>query len=211
MIEKLFEFIAPDECLACGAEGSSLCISCERSLLVAKKPACVMCNALNNDNRACDRCRVKTRLAGASIAYRYDGIAKELIAKMKYENKRSIARYFAFRLPIVELPLVEPIVSFVPSDGPSRRARGYDQAELLARSYAKLSGLRFRPLLVRVKHKKQVGQKRLDRFVNVAGNFQPRGGSLERCQIILIDDVVTTGATISECAKVLREAGAKRV
>ncbi len=210
MIEKLFELIAPDECLGCGLEGGCLCMACEKTLMTPKKPSCVMCNALNNDNTVCDKCRARTNLSGASIAYRYHGVVKDLIAMMKFENKRSIARYFGSKLPIIK-PDSEYIVSFVPCDGPSRRARGYDQAELLAKSYARSTNSDFRPLLVRIKHKKQVGQKRSDRFTNVAGNFQLKAGRLDGQHVMLVDDVVTTGATIGECTKVLREAGAKSV
>ncbi len=209
MIEKLFELIAPDECLACGAEGSCLCTSCAKVHLSLKKPACVMCNALNNNNRVCVCCRTKTNVYGASIAYRYEGITKELVGKMKYEGRRSIARYFAGKLPKADMGK-DTIVCYVPCDGPARRARGFDQAELIAKHYAKLNHLQFRNLLIRIEHKKQVGQKRQERFKNVEGNFVSRS-NIGDSSVMLIDDVVTTGATISECAKTLRSAGAKKV
>lgn len=210
MIEKLFELIAPDECLGCGNEGMCLCLDCEEILMIKKVPACVMCNQQNTDNRVCKRCRAKTAITGASIAYRYDGITKDLITKMKYENGRSIAHYLAAKLPRIENDS-QAVVCFVPCDGPSRRARGYDQAEILAKYYSRFVGLPMKRILIRTKHTKQVGQKRSDRFANVAGNFQCRSASLEGLNVILVDDVITTGATIGECAKILRAAGAKTI
>lgn len=210
MIEKLFELLAPDECVVCGIEGQCLCAGCAQDNLQLKKPACVLCNALNTDNKVCGRCKPKTSLTGASVRYRYLGVVKELVHQMKYQNRRSIARYFAKQLPTPDLK-GDLVVSFVPSDGRSRRARGFDQAELLARSYAKQHGICFRKLLIRSEHTKQVGQKRQERFAGVAGNFQTRASLELNKTVILVDDVITTGATLSECAKVLKMNGIKKI
>lgn len=209
MIEKLFELIAPDECVLCQREGLCICKICQHEVVTVKKPACVLCNTLCSDGRVCKRCKPKTKLAGSSISYRYKGVVKELVHGMKYANRRSVARFFACKLPKVDISDV--VVSFVPCDGPARRARGYDQAELIARKYAKLHNYQFRKLLVRVKHTKQVGQKRHERFRNVKNNFHTRATNLDGLKVILVDDVITTGATVSECASTLRQAGAKTV
>lgn len=209
-MEKLFELIAPDECMICGQEGLCLCRDCSHLALHNKKPACVLCNALNNDNKTCNRCKAKTNLNGASIAYRYEGVVKDLIHSMKYENRRSIARYFTNKLPNPNLK-GDLVVTFVPSDGKTRRYRGFDQAELLAKGYAQFYGLELHKLLMRTAHKKQVGQKRQQRFASVEGNFQPRSTLGAGKTVILIDDVVTTGATLSECAKVLHRSGVKKI
>ena len=136
MIEKLLELIAPDECLVCGAEGLCVCGKCAQANLISKKPACPLCNAINQNGATCRRCRSKTRLAGATIAFRYEGIAKQLVAQMKYESKRSVARYFGGILTSY-VPINNFVVSYVPSDGPTRRRRGFDQAKLIAKAYAK--------------------------------------------------------------------------
>ena len=82
--------------------------------------------------------------------------------------------------------------------------------ELLAKHYARANGTKHTALLARRTHEKQVGKSRKGRIDNVKDNFvstQPIAGS----RVILVDDVVTTGATANECAKVLKSAGAKRV
>ena len=114
---------------------------------------------------------------------------------MKYRGQRSTARYLAGELTLPHSK-ARSIVCFVPSDGRSRRRRGYDQAEIIAKHYAT--------------HIRQVGLSRVGRFKNVAGNFTVRGRPESR-HIILVDDVITTGATISECAKELIRAGASSV
>jgi ComF family protein len=109
-------------------------------------------------------------------------------------------------------PAVDAIVH-VPLSGGRRRGRGYDQSELLAREVARLSGL---PLLKRALVRRratlpQSGRPDYEaRLENVAGAFVVRGGSLPP-RLLLVDDVVTTGATIDECARVLREAGVEAV
>ncbi len=209
MLERLLNIIAPDECLVCGKEGLCLCPKCALSTLVAKKPACVVCNRLNNTGKTCSGCYNKTKLSGASISYRFEGQTKELIYAMKYLGKRSVARYLAGQLPAIKNS-ADMILSYVPSDGKTRRQRGYDQAELLARSYAKLNGLQFATVLTRACHTKQVGLSRARRLQNIQGNFVCYKDVAGK-SIVLIDDVITTAATVSECSKTLKESGAKRI
>ena len=205
MIEKLFQIIAPDTCLVCQQEGCCICKDCEKAKLVTKKPACPICNSLNNDWRTCNNCYRKTDLRGAYVAYRYESEIKDLIWAMKFENKRSIANYFAEKLG-----LLEGVVCYVPSDGRTRRTRGYDQAELIAKRYAKINNLPLERALLRLKHTRQVGKGRAERIKNISGNFLATK-DMNGKNVILIDDVITTGATVSECAKVLKQAGAKNV
>ena len=209
MLEQLLNIIAPDQCLICGTEGACVCQKCSENTLLLKKPACVMCNQLNTTGKTCPGCYAKSRLSGASVAYRYDGTAKDLIYAMKYQNHRGAMRYLADRLPDPKYH-AGAVVSFVPSDGRSRRQRGFDQAEQLARHYAKASGMEYVALLVRVRHTKQVGQSRSNRLKNIKGNFICHRSVIGKT-VILVDDVITTGATVGECAKVLKLAGAKRV
>ena len=174
-----------------------------------KKPSCVLCNALSDNGACCPGCKLKTGLSGATVQFRYEGIARSLIWNMKYRGQRSTARYLAGELTLPHSK-ARSIVCFVPSDGRSRRRRGYDQAEIIAKHYAKINGIDFASLLLRKTHIRQVGLSRVGRFKNVAGNFTVRGRPESR-HIILVDDVITTGATISECAKKLIRAGASSV
>jgi ComF family protein len=205
MLEKLFEIISPDICVVCKNEGKCLCNNCMSQTLIYKKPACVFCNELNDTGKTCNRCYKKHPIRTAEISFRYEGALKELIWAMKYENKRSHARYFAGLL----MPS-SGIVCFVPSDGTARRKRGYDQAEILANNYAKLHKLEFKKLLSRQTHSRQVGKNRAERLKNTKGNFVV-AQNVKGLDLLLIDDVITTGATISECASVLKAAGAKSV
>lgn len=209
MIERLIEFITPDCCIICNKEGICLCEECAQTNLVVKKPSCVLCNSLTPNGQTCNSCRSKTKLSGASVAYRYENVTKELITRLKYHHQRSIARFFG-KLLVYPDKYSFDLVSFVPSDGRSRRARGYNQAELLAKSFAKQQNLPLQETLLRQKHIRQVGLNRKQRLEAIEGNFVAYGNIAGK-NILLIDDVVTTGATLRECASVLKLAGAKRI
>lgn len=115
-----------------------------------------------------------------------------------------------------ELPLQkhQPLyITSVPSSPSAYRKRGFNQSELLAQALARKVGVTYKPLLVR----KALGQSqtkliRAERFANVAEQFSIRNKtSIDNVIIIIVDDVITTGATLASCAKVLKERGAKAV
>ncbi len=90
--------------------------------------------------------------------------------------------------------------------------RGFNQAQMIADCLAKNFNLTTNNQLIRHKHKKaQAKLKEAERKINIQGCFAWQGPKLDNQQIILIDDVVTTGSTLNECAKVLKKAGAKKV
>jgi len=119
----------------------------------------------------------------------------------------------AQNLPLVILNFNDNLVVPVPLSKKRLRWRDFNQAELLAQKVAEKYGLALDDSnLIRIKHKKP--QAKLDevrRLENIKGCFAWRGGDLNKKNIILIDDVVTTGATIDECAKILKAAGAGEV
>ncbi len=201
----MFEIISPDMCIVCKKEGTCLCVECSKNQLVYKKASCAFCNTINEDFRTCKTCYTKTKVSKAFISFRYEGIIKDLIWAMKYDNKRSYAKELARYLKPEK-----GLVCFVPSDGKTRRRRGYDQAELLAKHYSKIHKLKFKKVLIRKKHISQVGKSRKERMQNTLGNFIV-AKDIKGADLILIDDVLTTGSTAKECAKVLKEAGAKSI
>jgi ComF family protein len=105
------------------------------------------------------------------------------------------------------------LVSFVPVHADRARQRGYDQAELIARSAARHLGLPFAPLLARRRATiAQFDLDRRDRAANVEGAFAVVGPTNPRgAWVLLVDDVVTTGATLAACATALETAGALAV
>ncbi|HSH31762.1 MAG TPA: phosphoribosyltransferase family protein [Candidatus Saccharimonadales bacterium] len=151
-------------------------------------------------------------MAGVTVASHYDGAIKELIGALKYQRAASAAGLAAELLaPLLASHAIDVVTCVATS--PSRyRQRGYNQARLIAQPLARRLGLPYADLLVRTRDVRQVGTSRRQRLEQVQGIFEPRRARLiEGTSILLVDDVVTTGATMAECARVLKEAGAKRV
>lgn len=139
----------------------------------------------------------------------------EAIHRFKYEQRTDLARPFGHLLSQCGMVFSKTAVLVpVPLSRQRLRERGYNQAELLAHSLRRHGGSRVAPhVLIRSRDTApQVGQERAARLANVQGAFAVRDASSIRDRdIVLIDDVMTTGATLIACAKALRKAGAHRV
>jgi ComF family protein len=194
-IRKLIELIAPDTCLGCGRQGDLLCANC-----LAKLPA-----GRNVPPSG--------QLAGVTVATDYTGPVKELILSLKFKRSRSAAALAAWLLA-GRLSLESArfdCVTAVPIAPARYRERGYNQAELIARALARQLGVPYRSLLGRTTTEHQMGRTRAERLAGIQGAFYATRRHLAGQRILVVDDVVTTGATLGECAHVLRGAGAKVV
>jgi predicted amidophosphoribosyltransferase len=168
-------------CAGCAQPGESLCRRCRFTLAVAPKPP---------HRRA---------------AFVYDGTVREAIVAMKYRNRRGAARSLA-RTAVARLGLAGTrfdVVTWAPTSAARARARGYDQAELLARAMAAELGLPCRRLLYRPHGPAQTGRSRAERLAGPP--FRARRTSARR--VLLVDDVVTTGATLESAERALSAAG----
>ena len=147
------------------------------------------------------------------VATEYEGAAKDLVHKFKFERAKSAAKIIAQYLD-ERLPYIKPdvVVTHLPTATARARVRGYDQGELIAREFAALRGLLFLPLLARSGQSRQVGASRKQRLMQLEQSFMPvKVAFIKRAHILLIDDVLTTGATLETAAKVLKLAGAKSI
>jgi ComF family protein len=142
----------------------------------------------------------------------YKGVAKDILQRLKFERARAGAEDVARILVSAYTPGDDVLVTHIPTAASRVRQRGYDQAELIARAFARLAELPYAPLLVRIGNQRQVGQHREVRTQQMQQAFRPiHITSLQNRHILLIDDVLTTGATCEAAARTLRQAGAKRV
>lgn len=149
----------------------------------------------------------------ARSAYYFDGAIRQAIHRFKYGGERAFASLLATM--VAECELERPpfdAVAPVPLDPRRRRDRGYNQAEDLARALAAHWRLTVALDLERTRlTRPQVGLDRAARRANVAGAFEWTGDSIEGVNVLLVDDVMTSGATAEACAAALKEAGASFV
>ena len=166
----------------------------------------------------CRRCTAEMRvvgempspepLSGLWAAFVYTGAGRELLARLKYRNQRSCVGWVASAMAgVLPLGLSAAVLTWAPTSPQRRRSRGFDQAELLARALGREAALPVVSLLKRIDTAGQTGRSRSQR--SRAPEFSPRRPS--PASVLLVDDVVTTGATLQAAARSLIGAGAERV
>jgi ComF family protein len=208
----LLDFLLPRRCLVCGVPADSLCDHCRGRLVRLHGPGCDRCGAPTAWPVA--RCREcagrRLGFARARSAVAYDDAARRLVAAWKERGLRALAALAADLVcEAVERPPVYTL-TYVPADADRRLRRGHNSAERLAREL----GLRWKlpavPLLERAAGvRPQRGLPLAERRRNVRGAFSAVATSPRR--VVLVDDVYTSGATVSAAASALRKEGARHV
>ena len=205
----LLDLLMPPACAGCGRAGALLCDAC--------------LDGFTQPSRADDRfvapdaaVVIGEALTLALAAFAYAGPMRRALATLKYSGTSRLA-------PILAGASLAALRSLLAVTGPAvlvpvpvhrerQRVRGYNQAELIARELAKDAGCSTSSLLARVRPTTK--QHRLDRaarLANLRGAFSLARGALVPVAVIVVDDIITTTATLEACASVLREAGAAQV
>lgn len=219
VMHNLMDIILPPVCLICGArgqEGRDLCDDC-RGLIEENQPACPVC-ALPVDHGyegACGRCLRKPPPYDSSWSFwRYQPPLDSLLLGLKYHRQLAVARLLGGILAdrLMDAPMLVPKVLVpVPLHTSRLRERGFNQSIELFEPVAR--ALRV-PLLRDsvIRHHatpSQVGLSNVQRRRNLRGAFRVKGALPDH--VAIVDDVVTTGSTVSELARVLRRAGVGRI
>ncbi len=208
------DLLFPLNCLGCQREGKVLCASCVDSLPELKPPFCRVC-AQPNAPSTCHWClESPPAFDGIRAPYEMEGTVKEAVHNLKYRGLKAAAPELAELLAnyLKEHPMPGDVLTPVPLHPRRLRSRGYNQSALLAKELSKKLGLDIdQSLLIRAKNTlPQVSATREGRRENVQGSFRCDGPADGR-SVILVDDVATTGSTLSACAAVLKGAGASSV
>lgn len=174
---------------------------------------CYLCQTATTNYATCDKCRRKSLIKRVLVRTTYEGVAKDLLHYYKFGRARNAYKIIAQAIQ-ESLPLIarDTMVVSVPTASSRRRLRGYDHAALVAKRVAQVLGLDYTLPLVRLNQSRQVGASRTKRFQQLETAFLlSKPNLLAGRQVLVIDDVVTTGATLEAVARQLKHAGAKRI
>ena len=211
------DYLFPSRCACCGKTVSSVengaCAGC-LDAIESVKEACPRCSGQLKDGR-CEICSDRMWYLDRNIAAaEYSGAMKKILRSYKFEKRKRIHSHLgaiAFNA-VKDQGLDVDLVTAVPMTGTKVWKRGYNQSELVARVVSRRLGCEYKVLLMeKGSSRTQKDLQYRDRFINILGRYVPKGSAARGRKVLIVDDVFTTGATINECARVLREAGAERV
>ncbi len=218
MLKIIADILSPRVCVGCRSEGSWCCENCAAMITREPNVTCLGCVRVSPNGTTCDLCRPKLELDSVTAIAPYkDIIIQRLIHLVKYAPARDVASAFGTLLARVQIPHnvsdTAPIIVPVPLHWRREMERGFNQSRLLAASVANIISGDVIDAVVRARRtNSQVELAHEQRGANVEGAFVCREPSKVRGRnVLLIDDVVTTGATMGECARALRAAGARSV
>lgn len=221
----LLDFLFPKKCVACHKLGDYLCASCFSQISFDVASKCLVCEKPCIDGLTHPKCQGKYAIDGYIAAVAYKRVMKKLLYQFKYQPYLSDLQTVLGDLLYENLIQSEffiailktcPLIVPIPLSNAKLRKRGYNQAELLAKGLGKKFGLEVRNLLKRAKETKpQYGLSREERMENIKGAFQINAKvtlyNTKEKTALLIDDVLTTGSTLKEAAKVLKRNGFEKV
>jgi ComF family protein len=212
-LDRFVGMLAPHQCLACGVEGSLLCSLCMEAAGDPLPPRCVGCHKLSEHSRTCKSCKNWLVVDSVVVATAYEGLYEELLFALKFDCKRQSADPIAEIMSKSGIDVNQETVLCPVPTAPSRiRQRGFDHTKLITKKISKNLSLESSSILRRNTNTRQFGASRANRLKQMENEFYiAKDSEIKNKDIVLVDDVVTTGATLSGCAKVLKKAGAKSV
>lgn len=216
----LLDILFPTRCVGCGLLGARLCLSCGYNLPYIRVLRCIYCGRASVNGKTHTACRSMGAIDNQFSFFHYRGTIRKIITDFKYRGSRDVFSELALALSVKKLSgLYRAISSISPAYfqpiplHPNRlRSRGFNQAEIIARFCSYHFGYPVIDVLSRIVDTPQQATilGRSDRISNMKGAFLVHRIP-PKSPIILVDDVVTTGSTVSEAARALKRSGVSSV
>lgn len=219
---SFLDFLFPKICLGCGFLGSYFCLDCRHNLRLVEKDCCFYCRSFSLLGLTHPSCSKKLSIDGFLPFFYYNDLMKKIIKNIKYQLVReafndlfdTIAPLVVNKLGSYKNLFANCFLQPVPLHPSRLSRRGFNQAQIIADFFGKILKL---PVVDFLKRKKSTfplaslrGKKK--RYLEIRGAFAVKDMvKIVNKEIILVDDVVTTGSTVKEAARVLKKAGAAKV
>lgn len=228
--ESFLELIYPEKNICCICDeydiaigDKYICADCEDKIKKIQPPYCIKCSRpinYSSSTELCPDCISYEKLFQESRSpFIYEGIIKKGIYNLKYYNKPYFFRFFGNEL--LQYMKENNYNNFdyilpVPLHSSKLKSRGYNQSELIAKYIAKKLNIPFVDGIRRIKEtSKQSGKSKIDRRKSLENAFEIKKSRkyyiLKKSNVLLVDDVYTTGSTVNECTKALLEYGVNKV
>jgi ComF family protein len=216
LLWEALDWIFPPICGGCGSPGARWCSECAQATKEIEPPICPICGNRNPTNTPCQRCQSSRPFYTSLRAYTvFTGPIREAIHRLKYQHDISLGEALARPMITSMRKLNWPldVITSVPLGLVRFKERGYNQATLLARPIALSINVPFSVhVLSRTRETRtQVGLTVNERQENMADAFRAKSELVQGKNILVVDDVATSGATFNACAKTLLNEGASKV
>lgn len=216
LLREILAWFLPERCVFCGKvilPEQVMCVACRRFLPIIRPPICPFCGQRKFD---CHCEKHRRHFDAQAAPFYHEGVARAGILRLKLFYDAQAISYFTQQMAAVAHReyIIENIdgIVFVPMTKREEFARGYNQSKLLAGALGKRLNIPVYDILKKIyETKPQKELTSMERTGNVFGIFDITVPSVKDKTFLLVDDVMTTGSTADECAKILKIYGAKRV
>ena len=218
MLKRLKNLLFPEKCASCGkiVRNIPICQNCFDDLMETIEYECTVCGKSVDD---CECIKLKG-IKMHFIPFWYKGAAlRRAIYRMKVSATKTNTHFFAAilhediktRLGEIDPKTLFEVITYVPRSLRQKNKHGVDQSEELAKALSELLNIPCEKLLVRVGGNEQKSLNSNERIENVKGSFAPTPKASEYKKVLLVDDIITTGATIMRCTEMLKMAGVRNI
>ncbi len=216
------DLLFPKICLSCGFIGGDICGECSKKLIYGKTDVCLYCGKPSLYGLTHLSCRKKNGVDGLIYIFNYNNVLRKIIKNIKYKLVQEAVPQLlshhgnTITEKINNYKKIFPEIIFqpIPLTLHKEKQRGFNQAALILKHLSSLTPLVTCNYLLKIKNTPPQAQMKdkKQRQLNIAGCFQVvRKAPVKNTVIALVDDVVTTGSTVKEAVKVLKNTGAKKV